>query len=495
MKLKTRLTISFCIIIFVPILLAAFVIFGLQKFQIAAIEQTYGITADNYVNLMNPVQILNRYTKADYNRLLKEVKLNPDRFLELEFLEEINQQLKKKYSYLIVRREDDIVYMGDQTDLKEEDLPGYGAYELDAVSGTYVDGEEELLIKQINFSFSNEDRGSVFIVTASYEVLPEVRHLLADIFISALIILFLTAGMLILWIYRGIIRPIKRLEAATVNIQQGNLDFTIETEGNDEVSELCSSFEEMRKRLKESSEQQMTSEQQSRELISNIAHDLKTPITAVKGYSEGLLDGVADTPEKREKYLRTINSKANEMDALLNELTLYSKIDTNRIPYNFNKLSVAAYFNDCIEEIGMDLETKQIGLAYFNYVDNDVKIIADPEQLKRVVNNIIGNSVKYLDKKHGFINIRIKDVGDFIQVEIEDNGRGIASKDLPYVFERFYRADASRNSATGGSGIGLSIVKKIIEDHGGKIWATSKESVGTVMYFVIRKYQEVIQNE
>ncbi len=441
------------------------------------------------------MQILNRYTKADYNRLLKEVKLNPDRFLELEFLEEINQQLKKKYSYLIVRREDDIVYMGDQTDLKEEDLPGYGAYELDAVSGTYVDGEEELLIKQINFSFSNEDRGSVFIVTASYEVLPEVRHLLADIFISALIILFLTAGMLILWIYRGIIRPIKRLEAATVNIQQGNLDFTIETEGNDEVSELCSSFEEMRKRLKESSERQMTSEQQSRELISNIAHDLKTPITAVKGYSEGLLDGVADTPEKREKYLRTINSKANEMDALLNELTLYSKIDTNRIPYNFNKLSVAAYFNDCIEEIGMDLETKQIGLAYFNYVDNDVKIIADPEQLKRVVNNIIGNSVKYLDKKHGFINIRIKDVGDFIQVEIEDNGRGIASKDLPYVFERFYRADASRNSATGGSGIGLSIVKKIIEDHGGKIWATSKESVGTVMYFVIRKYQEVIQNE
>ena len=91
----------------------------------------------------------------------------------------------------------------------------------------------------------------------------------------------------------------------------------------------------------------------------------------------------------------------------------------------------------------------------------------------------------------GFINIRIKDVGDFIQVEIEDNGRGIAARDLPYIFDRFYRADASRNSATGGSGIGLSIVKKIIEDHGGKIWATSKESIGTVMYFVLRKYQEV----
>ena len=229
--------------------------------------------------------------------------------------------------------------------------------------------------------------------------------------------------------------------------------------------------------------------------ISNIAHDLKTPITTVKGYSEGLLDGVADTPEKQEKYLRTINNKANEMDALLNELTLYSQIDTNRIPYNFTKLNVSEYFNDCVEEISMDLESKNIGLTYFNYVDNHVLIIADPEQLRRVVNNIIGNSAKYMKNKRGQINIRIKDVGDFIQVEIEDNGKGIAPKDLPYIFERFFRGDASRNSATGGSGIGLSIVKKIVEDHGGKIWATSKESVGTVMYFVIRKYQEAIRDE
>ena len=97
-----------------------------------------------------------------------------------------------------------------------------------------------------------------------------------------------------------------------------------------------------------------------------------------------------------------------------------------------------------------------------------------------------------MDKQKGVLNIRVKDVGDFIQVEIEDNGRGIAQKDLPYIFDRFYRTDASRNSATGGSGIGLSIVKKIIEDHGGNIWATSKEGTGTIMYFVIRKYQEVI---
>lgn len=499
MKLRTRLSISFCIIIFVPILLAILVILGFQNSHMKTIARTYGIESDNYNYLMNSVQLLNHYTKEDYENLLKIADKNPDQFQEQEYLSQVNQKLAEKYSYLIVRKEEQIIYKGKDTlQLTAEDLPEYGSDEedeQDSVSATYVDGDDQVLIKQIDFAFSDGKNGSAFIITSSHELLPEIESLLLDGCISIMLILLLTAGMLIIWIYQGIIRPIKKLEVATLNIQEGNLDFTIEAEGHDEISELCASFEEMRKRLKESSEQQMASERQTRELISNIAHDLKTPITAVKGYSEGLLDGVADTAEKREKYLRTINSKANEMDALLNELTLYSKIDTNRIPYNFNKLSVADYFNDCIEEIGMDLETKQIGLAYFNYVDNDVMIIADPEQLRRVVNNIIGNSVKYLDKKQGLINIRIKDVGDFIQVEIEDNGRGIAAKDLPYVFERFYRADASRNSATGGSGIGLSIVKKIIEDHGGKIWATSKESVGTVMYFVIRKYQEVIQDE
>ena len=110
--------------------------------------------------------------------------------------------------------------------------------------------------------------------------------------------------------------------------------------------------------------------------------------------------------------------------------------------------------------------------------------------MKRVVNNSIGNSIKYLEKKDGVIDIRILDEVDSIRVEIEDNGKGIAPKDLPLIFERFYRTDASRNSSQGGSGIGLSIVKKIVEDHGGYIWATSKEGEGTCMHFVLRKYHE-----
>ena len=235
----------------------------------------------------------------------------------------------------------------------------------------------------------------------------------------------------------------------------------------------------------------MKFDKESKELISNISHDLKTPVTAIKGYAEGIMDGVADTPEKMDKYIRTIYNKANEMDRLINELTLYSKIDTNRIPYNFNTIPVNAYFDDCADELSLELESRGVEFGYFNYVDTEVKIIADAEQLKRVINNIVNNSMKYMDKEKAKINLRVKDVGDFVQVELEDNGKGIATKDLTNIFERFYRTDASRNSSKGGSGIGLSIVKKIIEEHGGKIWATSREGTGTTMYFVLRKYQEV----
>jgi len=308
---------------------------------------------------------------------------------------------------------------------------------------------------------------------------------------AVVVILILTSVLLTAWIYKSIVTPIHHLQVATKKITEGNLDFQMPVVGDDEIGELCTDFEEMRRRLKESAEEKLETERQNKELISNISHDLKTPITAVKGYVEGLMDGVADTPQKQEKYIRTIYNKANDMEQLINELTFYSKIDTNRIPYIFEKINVNAYFADCVEELSLELENRNIELFYSNDVKEDVQIIADAEQMKRVVNNIVSNSIKYMDKPKGRISIRVQDVGDFIQVELEDNGKGIATKDLPLIFNRFYRTDASRNSASGGSGIGLSIVKKIIEDHGGKVWAASKEHIGTVMYFVLRKYQEV----
>ena len=348
---------------------------------------------------------------------------------------------------------------------------------------------------QESSSQASDSDEMVYDISLAQSSSSQVRLMAKDMILTATIILVFTALSVGLWIYRSIAVPLVKLRKATRNIKEGNLDFVLEVEGNDEFSQLCQDFEEMRKRLKESTEEKILMDKENKELISNISHDLKTPITAVKGYVEGIMDGVADTPEKMDRYVRTIYNKTNEMDHLINELTFYSKIDTNRIPYTFSKLNVEDYFSDCAEELGLEMETRGIELVYANYVEKGVQVIADGEQIRRVIHNIVSNAIKYMEKPKGIIQLRVKDVGDFIQVEIEDNGKGIAAKDLPYIFDRFYRTDVSRNSSKGGSGIGLSIVKKIMEDHGGKVWATSRLGIGTIMYFVLRKYQEVPVNE
>ena len=358
-------------------------------------------------------------------------------------------------------------------------------------------GFSQTQAKHVQESSSQDSDSSqmVYDISLPQSSSSQVKLMAKDMILTATIILVFTALSVGLWIYRSIAVPLVKLKKATKNIKEGNLDFVLEVEGNDEFSQLCQDFEEMRKRLKESTEEKILMDKENKELISNISHDLKTPITAVKGYVEGIMDGVADTPEKMDRYVRTIYNKTNEMDHLINELTFYSKIDTNRIPYTFSKLNVEDYFSDCAEELGLEMETRGIELVYANYVEKGVQVIADGEQIRRVIHNIVSNAIKYMEKPRGIIQLRVKDVGDFIQVEIEDNGKGIAAKDLPYIFDRFYRTDVSRNSSKGGSGIGLSIVKKIMEDHGGKVWATSRLGIGTIMYFVLRKYQEVPLNE
>ncbi len=322
-------------------------------------------------------------------------------------------------------------------------------------------------------------------------------RLMRDMIIAILIILALTAMFLTQWISRTVFSKINELNKGMSKIKDGDLTYVLQSDADDEIGEMFRNYEDMRMTLKEYYEERERLEEKNKELVSNISHDLKTPITAIKGYVEGIMDGVADTPEKMDKYIRTIYNKATDMDRLINELTTYSSVDNDRIPYKFLRSNVADYFGDCVEEVGLDLESKGIEFNYTNLVDPGTMVIADPEQMKKVINNIISNSVKYMDKPHGVIDMRILDEVDSIRVEIEDNGKGIAPADLQKIFERFYRTDASRNSAQGGSGIGLSIVKKIIEDHGGYIWATSREGESTCMHFVLRKYidlNETAQN-
>jgi len=497
MNLQKRLIVSFLVMILMPIFLATASIFGLMRFYTNNIEQKYRIDPSEYVFLGNSIQLPDQYSKTVYEDMVRVMKEDPERLTDRQYLQETNEKLEYKNAFILVRDRDKVLYNGadHDVDLLVKHLPGYGPLQTDANLGFYISGGLDVLVRQIDFTNSRVREGSIFLVTPTQTPSPEVRNLGFQIVMSIVLVLIFTSLFLTWWIYKGIVTPLQKLKEATQRIKEGDLDFTLDYDSGDEIGELFSNFEDMRARLKASTAEKLESDKENKELISNISHDLKTPITAVKGYVEGIMDGVADTPEKMDKYIRTIYNKANEMDALINELTLYCKIDTNRIPYTFNKINVSEYFGDCAEELSLDLESRNIDLTYANHVASDVRIIADSEQLSRVIHNIIGNSVKYIDKAKGHIDIRIKDVGDFIQVEIEDNGKGIAKKDIPYIFDRFYRTDASRNSSQGGSGIGLSIVKKIVEDHGGKIWASSEEEKGTTMFFVLRKYQEVSIDE
>ena len=307
--------------------------------------------------------------------------------------------------------------------------------------------------------------------------------------LTLVLVIALTDLILVIWLYRSIIRPLNLLTVATNRIKDGDLDFSIptESESTDELEQLCEDFEEMRIQLKKQIDTRLQYEQDTIELISNISHDLKTPLTAIKGYTEGILDGVADTKEKQQKYLKTIYTKASDMTVLVDELSFFSKIDTNIVPYNFKVFCADDFFNDCIEEMSLDTEVKNVTLDYISKLKEGQKIIADLEQLRRVMNNLIGNSVKYMGKDSGSIVVLAEDLGDNVKISVSDNGMGIEEKDIPYIFDRFYRADSSRNSKKGGSGLGLAITKKIIEDHNGTISATSVPGKGTCISFTLLK--------
>ena len=385
-------------------------------------------------------------TAEEYDEVEKTAKSDTSMLEETDYLAILNARLKKKQSFIAVCENGTIIYNGSaelSSEELENELPKYGDPGANSQGGVYFRNEKQWMVKQVDYENVDGKECSAFIVTKTDQIAPQITGMARELAVVTVLILVFTSLGLSLWIYRGVIGPLGQLKKATQNIKDGNLDFTVEPCGVAEINDLCEDFEEMRIRLKETAEEKVEFDKENKELISNISHDLKTPITAVKGYVEGIMDGVANTPKKMDRYIRTIYNKANEMDRLI------------------------------------------------NYLEDDPVVIADAEQIKRVINNIVSNSIKYMDKSHKVINIRLRDVGDFVQVEIEDNGKGIATKDLTKIFDRFYRTDASRNSTRGGSGIGLSIVKKILEDHGGKVWATSKEGVGTTMYFVLRKYQEV----
>ena len=439
MKIKKRLMIAFLIITLVPVGLSISIGTMLIKYQEMLMKQSYHVSGDTVQIILNPMRILDGITSHIYEEITKVLNEDPDTLNNQEQLQEWNEKLKRLRSYLVVRKDQEYIYIGDREKFSElmEKLPTFGSYVKNDGGNSYMDGEFPAFLKFRDFYFKNKEQGTVFIITDFNALAPQLRHFVLEFAVAFPLILILTAALLTVWIYRGILKPLNVLKIATHEIREGNLDSPILSDSDNEIGLLCKDFEQMRLKLKEQSRTSLQYEQDMRDLIRNISHDLKTPLTTIKGYSEGLLDGVAGTEERRRKYLQTIYNKAEDMTSLVDELSIYSQFDCNTIPYNFQRINLDNYFTDCVSELQLDLELKQIELNYMNYMDHDLEIVADPEQLKRVINNIIGNSVKYMGKKKGIISIRIRKTGipqESTRVLMEV---GLKNKNLPIFLNVF----------------------------------------------------------
>jgi len=305
-------------------------------------------------------------------------------------------------------------------------------------------------------------------------------------------VIVITNGILTFFVSRSIIKPLNKLKTAAISIKNGDLDTKIDIKSKDELGNLAQTFEEMRQQLKKSIESQIQYDNNRKELISAISHDLKTPVTSIKGYVEGIMDGVAGSPEKLDKYLKTIHNNANRLDQLIDELFLFSKLDLRKLPFNFETIDIDKFLTDILDELRLIFTEPKLKMVYNNQLSSPAMIVADRDKLYRVIFNIINNASKYADpnKENSEVIITLSESAkqNSVTIEIRDNGRGIKTEELPYIFDRFYRAEKDRNSSTGGSGLGLAIAKLIIEEHGGQIWAESVYLEGTSISFSLPKH-------
>ena len=491
MKLSKKLVIICITLIIIPSLLLTGAWLVMRTLQMRQIRKQFEITEKIDPYSFSAAQRFDAMLTAMVSDLNEDQRKDPDCVLKKDYLSALNVRMMNMGGYVLAWQNDAYYYVGS---LGSEGVQSYLERNLPADDNRniyYSEHDRQYLIGSHTFSDAIGEKGILYLVSDVTDSLPALSRTIGIFLIVGILVLMFSVVITGSWLRNSLVKPLANLQEATNAIREGNLDVKVDVAGDGEVAALCRDFEEMRMHLKEAADEQLQSEKNNKVLLSNISHDLKTPITAIKGYVEGIQDGVASSPEKLDKYLHTIYNKANDMDKLVDELTLYSKIDTNRVPYNFAKIPVRGYFEDCTDELREELEAQNIALDYSCTVAPEVKVVGDAEQLKRVINNMISNAVKYMDKEKKKIAIRLRDDDDFVRIEIEDNGKGIANKDIPYIFDRFYRTDSSRNSSTGGSGIGLSIVKKIVGDHGGRIWASSREGVGTTMNVELRKYKEV----
>jgi signal transduction histidine kinase len=307
---------------------------------------------------------------------------------------------------------------------------------------------------------------------------------LLPIFIGIIVILLL---FFIIYnsILRDILLPISDLNESAESIAAGNLDKKIKYNDNSELGSFCSSFEFMRDELKTSLEKQQKLEQSRKELVACISHDLRTPIASIKAYVEGLQDGIAKDKEKVDKYVAVIAKKTESLVKLINDLFQHSQAELGELNMQMKECYSAALLNKIVQPISLEFKNSSINFFILHTIP-DILVSVDSIRLEQVIMNLIQNAKKYTPEG-GSIYFSARIDGEFLVITVKDTGWGISPRDLPFIFEKFYRGEKSRSRDYGGSGLGLSICKYIVEAHGGSIYVESNLEEGSKFSFTIPK--------
>ncbi|OFI07082.1 sensor histidine kinase YycG [Clostridium acetireducens DSM 10703] len=480
MNIKKRFIISNTIIVVVPIVITVIIMSSL--FFIYS-----NITGDSieYDEIKRRMYIQSQLVTIS-NNILKQ---SDETMKNCEFENDLSQQLSRINGDFVIIKSNKIIYKPEYVNKIDIEKCIEMSKE-NNINNNIIINNSSYVFKTIELNLKDKSTGVIILLAPIKEEINLFNKFII-ITIFVFIIIFIITNIVMSYILsKSIIKPIKVLKKATSEIRNGNLNCTIAEEGDEEVKELCRDFEAMRVQLKDSTMVKMKYDDNRKGLISSISHDLRTPITSIKGYVEGILDGVANTPEKKERYLRTIYSKAEHVDHMIDDLLLYSKLDLKQIPFNFEKVDIVEYFNYCVSEIEPELIKDNIKINLNNELNTDKFVMMDRERMRRVVLNIIGNSRKYMDKPQGKIVINLRETNFSIIIDIRDNGPGIDNDDINKIFHRFYRTDAARSGAK-GSGLGLVIAKEIVEGHNGRIWAINHSNKGTSIVISLGKIKNL----
>lgn len=270
-----------------------------------------------------------------------------------------------------------------------------------------------------------------------------------------------------------LLRPMEELTAGARRIEQGDLGTPVCYTGDGEFATVCSAFNQMQQHLLEEREKNAAYEKARTDLVAGISHDLRTPLTSVKGYIKGMRDGVANTPEKQEQYLEIAYQKACQMEALLQKLFFFSRLETGSFPLNRRRTDLGEFVRCFAAEVRPELTQKSVKI-FVRCIFREHPVDLDLEQMTRVLANLTENSVKYGGKQPLEITISVYRAKDREYLFFSDNGKGVSEEQLPHLFDRFWRGDTARSIQDGeGSGLGLYIVKYIVEAHGGTVSAAN----------------------